>query len=149
MYKLFEVVEMAKHIVLVIEICAGGDLLNYVRKRRRLKEDSAKFIFKQIIDGLAHIHSKGVLHRDIKLDNILLDGHGRVKIADFGVSRIVKSTQEEMTEQCGTPAYIAPELLRDQGYWGFGADIWSCGVVLYAMLYGTVPFKANSMTELH
>ena len=85
---------MKKHIVLVIEICAGGDLLSYVRKWWWLDEGVAKYIFKQVIDGLAHIHSKGVLHRDIKLDNILLDGHGKVKIADFGVSWIVSSTQE-------------------------------------------------------
>ena len=70
-----------------MELCAGGDLLNYVRKRRRLKEPLAQKIFKQIIDGLNYIHSKRIAHRDIKLDNILLDGKGNVKIADFGVSR--------------------------------------------------------------
>jgi serine/threonine protein kinase len=63
-----------------MELCAGGDLLNYVRKRRKLKEDKAKFIFKQIVEGLAHIHHKSILHRDIKLDNILFDGKGRVKV---------------------------------------------------------------------
>ena len=136
---------MSKHLVYVMEICAGGDLLNYVRKRRRLKESYAKLIFKQLVEGLAHIHSKNILHWDIKLDNILLDGHGKIKIADFGVSRFVRSPNEKMTEQCGTPAYIAPEILRDKGYYGFQADIWSAGVVLYAMLYGNVPFKGNSM----
>jgi 5'-AMP-activated protein kinase catalytic alpha subunit len=81
------------------------------------------------------------------LDNILLDSEGEVKICDFGVSKIVKKG-EIMTEQCGTPAYIAPEILKDKGYTGFQVDIWSSGVVLYAMLYGTVPFKANNMSEL-
>ncbi len=104
---------------MILELCAGGDLLNYVRKRRRLKEDYAKYIFLQIVEGLMHIHQKGVLHRDIKLDNILLDGKGTVKIADFGVSRIVRSRFDKMNEQCGTPAYIAPEILRNQGYYGF------------------------------
>ena len=118
------------------------------RKRRKLKEDIAKFLFKQIIEGLGYIHSKSILHRDIKLDNILLDGLGRVKIADFGVSKLVQRG-EVMREQCGTPAYIAPEIIRDQGYTGFKADLWSAGVVLFAMLYGTVPFKANNMQELH
>jgi 5'-AMP-activated protein kinase catalytic alpha subunit len=88
------------------------------------------------------------LHRDIKLDNILLDGNGNVKIADFGVSKLVKPG-DTMHEQSGTPAYIAPEILREQGYKGFKADIWSAGVVLYAMLCGTVPFKASNMKELH
>lgn len=96
--KLFETFEMKKHIVFVMEICAGGDLLNYVWKWRKLKEDIAKFIFKQIIEGIQHIHSMNVIHWDIKLDNILLDGHGNIKIADFGVSRVVKSREEKMVE---------------------------------------------------
>jgi 5'-AMP-activated protein kinase catalytic alpha subunit len=85
--KIYETIESEQHIVIVMEICAGGDLLNYVRKRRRLKEPVAKKIFKQILDGLCYIHSKSIAHRDIKLDNILLDGRGNVKIGDFGVSK--------------------------------------------------------------
>jgi serine/threonine protein kinase len=146
--KLFETFETGRHILLVMELCAGGDLLNYVRKRKKLDEDIAKYLFKQIIEGLGYLHSKSILHRDIKLDNILLDGKGQVKIADFGVSKLVKPN-EIMREQCGTPAYIAPEIIKDQGYTGFKADLWSAGVVLYAMLYGTVPFKANNMPDLH
>ena len=145
--RLYEYFETDKYLLFVIEVCAGGDLLNYVRRRRRLKEDLAKCLFKQIIEALSYCHSKSILHRDIKLDNILLDANGRVKICDFGVGKIVKKG-EKMTEQCGTPAYIAPEILRDQGYHGFAVDIWSAGVVLFAMLYGTVPFKAPNMTEL-
>lgn len=146
--KLYETFETKRHIILCMELCAGGDLLNYVRKRRKLDESVAKVLFKQIITGIGYIHSKSILHRDIKLDNILLDGKGTVKIADFGVSKLVKKG-EVMHEQCGTPAYIAPEIIRDKGYEGFKADIWSAGVVLFAMLYGTVPFKANNMTDLH
>ena len=145
--RLYEYFETQKHILFVIEICAGGDLLNYVRKRRQLKEDVAKSVFKQLVNGIAYCHSKSILHRDIKLDNILLSAHGEVKICDFGVSKVVKRG-EIMTEQCGTPAYIAPEILADRGYEGFAVDIWSAGVVLYAMLYGVVPFRANNMSEL-
>ena len=104
-------------------------------------------MFKQLVNGIAYCHSKSILHRDIKLDNILLSAHGEVKICDFGVSKVVKRG-EIMTEQCGTPAYIAPEILADRGYEGFAVDIWSAGVVLYAMLYGVVPFRANNMSEL-
>jgi len=148
--RLYDSFETSKHICFVMELCAGGDLLTYVRKRRKLKEDSAKYFFKQLIEGLAYIHnSRLICHRDIKLDNILLDADGKVKIGDFGVSKQVKSETEKMTEQCGTPAYIAPEILKDRGYEGFKVDIWSAGVCLYAMLLGTVPFKANSMRELH
>jgi serine/threonine protein kinase len=145
--RLYEYFETEKHILFVIELSAGGDLLNYVRKRRQLKEDVAKSVFKQLIEGLRYCHSKSILHRDIKLDNILLSVDGEIKICDFGVSKLVRRG-EKMTEQCGTPAYIAPEILLDKGYEGFMADIWSAGVVLYAMLYGTVPFKANNMSEL-
>jgi serine/threonine protein kinase len=96
--KIYETIETEKHIIIVMELCAGGDLLNYVRKRRRLKEPYAKVIFKQIIDGLCYIHSKYIAHRDIKLDNILLDGKGNVKIADFGVSKQCQKGQLRMTE---------------------------------------------------
>lgn len=85
--KIYETIETAKHLIIIMELCAGGDLLSYVRKRRRLKEPFAKNIFKQIIDGLRYIHENLVCHRDIKLDNILLDTKGTIKIADFGVSK--------------------------------------------------------------
>ena len=133
--KLFEYFQTQRHVLIVIELSTGGDLLSYVRKRRQLKEDIAKSLFKQIIEALRYCHSKRILHRDIKLDNILLTLEGDVKICDFGVSKIVRPG-EKMTEQCGTPAYIAPEILLDRGYEGFAVDIWSAGVVLFAMLYG-------------
>lgn len=88
--QLFETFESDKHVFFAMELCAGGDLLNYVRKRRKLKERYAKVIFKQIITGLGYIHSRRIVHWDIKLDNILLDGKGKVKIGDFGVSKLVK-----------------------------------------------------------
>lgn len=140
--RLYESFEIDSHIVYVMEVCGGGDLLTFVRRRRKLNEDQAKFIFRQIINGLKYVHSKGVLHRDIKLDNILLTSEGDVKICDFGVSKIVQNKNLVMEDQCGTPAYIAPEVFSGKGYKGFQSDIWSAGVVLYAMLLGTVPFKA-------
>jgi len=88
--KLYETFETNHHIILCMELCAGGDLLNYVRKRKKLDEPISKVLFKQIILGIGYIHTKNILHRDIKLDNILLDGKGNVKIADFGVSKLVK-----------------------------------------------------------
>jgi NUAK family SNF1-like kinase len=146
--KLLETFEIEKHHLIVMELCPGGDLLNYVRKRRKLNEKYAKFVFKQIMEGMAYLHQNGVVHRDIKLDNILLDGHGNIKIADFGVSRKVIDN-EILFEQCGTPAYIAPEIVRELGYKGYPVDMWSSGVCLYAMLYGNVPFKANQMGDLN
>jgi len=146
--RLLEVFESPKHLLMVMEYAGGGDLLQYVKKRKRLSEEEARRIFKQIVYGLAHCHCRSVLHRDIKLDNILLDKEGDIKICDFGVSRVIKKSQR-ITEQCGTPAYIAPEIISDKGYSGFGADVWSLGILLYAMVCGTVPFKGQNMKELH
>lgn len=90
--RLYESFETQQHIVFVMEVCGGGELLTYVRRRRRLKEDVASFIFAQIITGLEYCHEKNVLHRDVKLDNILLTSQGDIKICDFGVSKHVKPT---------------------------------------------------------
>eukprot|EP00826_Nyctotherus_ovalis_P063961 TRINITY_DN9376_c0_g6_i2.p1 TRINITY_DN9376_c0_g6~~TRINITY_DN9376_c0_g6_i2.p1 ORF type:complete len:698 (-),score=145.22 TRINITY_DN9376_c0_g6_i2:236-2329(-) len=146
--RLYESFETEQHMVIVMELCAGGDLLSFIRNRKKLKEDVARLAFKSLIMGLNHCHSKGVLHRDIKPDNILINGEGILKIADFGVATHVKQGTR-MLERCGTPAYTAPEVLKGKGYQGFAVDLWSAGVVLYAMLYGTVPFKANNIKDLH
>lgn len=95
--RLYESFETQQHIVFVMEVCGGGDLLTYVRRRRKLKEETARFLFRQIVTGIAYCHTKCVLHRDIKLDNILLTSRGDVKICDFGVSQLVKPG-EKMTE---------------------------------------------------
>ena len=146
--KVFETYETKKHYCIVMEYICAGDLLSYIKKRGKLTEQIAKFIFKQIVLALQYIHSHNIVHRDIKLDNILIDLDNNIKICDFGVSKIIKNN-EPMIEQCGTPAYIAPEILLNKGYNGFGVDIWSSGVVLYAMLSGTVPFKGNNIKDLH
>ena len=104
----------------------GGDLLSILRKRKKLNENTSKLIFRQIIESLSYIHSQNIVHRDIKLDNILLDISNKIKICDFGISKITKKN-EILYEQCGTPAYIAPEILKDIGYEGFNVDYWSAG----------------------
>ena len=146
--KIFETYETKKHICIVMEYICAGDLLNYIKKRSKLQEPVAKFIFKQIILALKFIHENNIIHRDIKLDNILIDLDNNIKICDFGVSKIINKG-DVMLEQCGTPAYIAPEILLNKGYEGFGVDIWSAGIVLYAMLSGSVPFKGSNIKELH
>ena len=124
-----------------------GDLLSFIRKRNKLNEQIAKMIFKQIIEGLKYIHKKNIIHRDIKLDNILIDTTNTVKICDFGVSRKI-SKGEKIYERCGTPAYIAPEIYKKMGYTGFQSDVWSAGITLYYILSGNLPFKGNNIHEL-
>lgn len=146
--RLLEVFESTNHLLIVMEYAGGGDLLQYVKKHKKLKEEEAKGLFRQIVYGLGHIHSRSVIHRDIKLDNILLDSDHGVKICDFGVSKIMDKVLI-IKEQCGTPAYISPEIISEKGYKGFFADYWSLGVLLYALLYGHVPFKADNMEDLN
>lgn len=93
MIRLFEVFETPKHVLLVMEYAGGGDLLQFVKQRKYLDELMTKNIFKQIVHGLAHCHCRSVLHRDIKLDNILMDSDGGIKICDFGVSRLITKNQ--------------------------------------------------------
>jgi len=131
-----------------MEYISCGDLLTFVRKRTKLSEKIAKFIFRQIIEALQYIHSKNIIHRDIKLDNILIDLNNTIKLCDFGVSKQIKN-KEVIFDQCGTPAYIAPEILRNEGFQGYSADIWSAGIVLYAMVQGRVPFFTKEVQDLY
>ena len=105
-----------------MEFASNGDLLEYVKKAKYLSESEAKKIFKQIVYAMGHIHSRSVLHRDIKLDNILLDKDFNVKICDFGVSKIIEK-DVYIRERCGTPAYIAPEIISDIVFFFIKKDI--------------------------
>ena len=145
--KIYDTFQTETHILIVMEfICA--DLLGFIRKREKLSEKISKIIFIQIIQGLKYMHKFNIVHRDIKLDNLLLDLSNTIKICDFGVSKVLKSPDEIMYDQCGTPAYIAPEVFGSSGYKGFSCDIWSLGVTLYYMLKGEQPFKGKNLEEL-
>jgi serine/threonine-protein kinase SIK2 len=147
--KILEVFENNENFLIVMEYMQGGDLLNYLKLHGKMSEDQCKKIFYQVVLGVQAVHKHGILHRDIKLDNILLDkSMNHIKICDFGVSKLVHKG-EIITDQCGTPAYLAPEIVLDKGYEGFWSDIWSLGVLLYCMVCGTVPFKANNLQDLH
>lgn len=146
--KILEVFDSEKNVLIVLEY-AGIDLLNFVKSKGKLSELEAKNIFIQIVKGAIDIHKAGVLHRDFKLENILIDPLSHtIKICDFGVSREIDS-QEIIFDQCGTPAYIAPEVIKGEGYSGFSVDVWSLGVVLYAMVCGKIPFAASTLEDLH
>ena len=142
--KILETFEDQKYFLIVMEYINGGNLFSFIKKRRKLSEKISKFLFKQIILGIKHIHSKNIVHRDIKLENVLIDLNNRVKICDFGISVTLKSENELLYDQCGTPMYMAPEIIlcsKKNGYKGFPVDIWSSGIALYIMLSGTLPFN--------
>ena len=145
--KILDTFETEKYIFIIMENIAGGDLLSFVKKRTKLNEKMSKYIFKQLLEAIKYIHSKNIVHRDIKLDNVLIDLNNNIKLCDFGVGKMVHEN-EVLLDQCGTPAYIAPEILANKGYDGFSVDVWSSGVVLYTMLSGMVPFKANNLNDL-
>lgn len=147
--RILEVFETEQNFLIVMEYMSGGDLLKYLKTNGKFSEEKCKKLFYQIVLGVNTIHKHGILHRDIKLDNIILDKTLKtVKICDFGVSKLVHKG-EIIMDQCGTPAYLAPEIVLDKGYEGYWSDIWSLGVLLYCMICGTVPFKANTLQELH
>lgn len=136
-----EVLLTPTHLAIVMEYAAGGELFERICRAGRCVEDEARFFFQQLIAGVSYCHSMHICHRDLKLENTLLDGSlaPRVKICDFGYSKSsVFHSQPKST--VGTPAYVAPEVLTRKAYDGKISDVWSCGVTLYVMLVGTYPF---------
>ncbi|XP_057770131.1 LOW QUALITY PROTEIN: serine/threonine-protein kinase SAPK7-like [Salvia miltiorrhiza] len=137
-----EVVVTPTHLAIVMEYAAGGELFDRICSAGRFSEDEARYFFQQLISGVSFCHSMQICHRDLKLENTLLDGSPapRLKICDFGYSKSsVLHSRPKST--VGTPAYIAPEVLSRREYDGKMADVWSCGVTLYVMLVGAYPFE--------
>ncbi|KAK9706801.1 hypothetical protein RND81_07G152100 [Saponaria officinalis] len=148
--QLYEVMASKTKIYFVMEYVKGGELFNKVSKGR-LKEDEARKYFQQLISAIDFCHSRGVYHRDLKPENLLLDEYGDLKISDFGLSALHDSKGQDglLHTTCGTPAYVAPEVINKRGYDGAKADIWSCGVVLYVLLAGFLPFHDTNLMELY
>ena len=146
--KLFEVFEDSNFVYLVFEYLENGDLVKYFKNNPLFDEPEQKFFFKQIAKGVEYLHDNQILHRDIKLDNILLDRKMNPKICDFGISSVQESNKK-IYDTGGTPAYLAPEVIKAEGEVGPKSDIWSLGVLLYLLTFGVVPFKANDMQVLY
>ncbi|KAK4359585.1 hypothetical protein RND71_021814 [Anisodus tanguticus] len=148
--QLYEVMATKKKIYCVMEYVKGGELFNKVAKGK-LKEDVARKCFQQLISAVDLCHSRGVYHRDLKPENLLLDENGNLKISDFGLSAFAESKRQDglLHTTCGTPAYVAPEVINRRGYDGAKADIWSCGVILYVLLAGYLPFLDSNLMEMY
>ncbi|EIM83718.1 Pkinase-domain-containing protein [Stereum hirsutum FP-91666 SS1] len=137
--QLYEIIATESSIWLVTELCSGGELFDYLAEKGRLTEDEARIIFGQLCLAVNYIHDKGIVHRDLKLENVLLDERCRVKLGDFGFTREFDKGAY-METFCGTTGYASPEMLEGKKYLGPEVDVWSLGVILYCLLTGTLPF---------
>uniref|UniRef100_A0A0A9H7D0 non-specific serine/threonine protein kinase n=1 Tax=Arundo donax TaxID=35708 RepID=A0A0A9H7D0_ARUDO len=148
--QLYEVMATKTKIYFVLEYVKGGELFNKVQ-RGRLKEDVARKYFQQLISAIDFCHSRGVYHRDLKLENLLLDENRNLKISDFGLSALPECKRQDglLHTSCGTPAYVAPEVINRKGYDGAKADIWACGVILYVLLAGYLPFQEKNLMDMY
>jgi len=145
--RLYEVIRTQSDIFVVMEYVARGELFDYIVTNGRLTEAEARKYFQQIICGIEYIHYKGIVHRDLKPENLLLDDDGNLRIADFGLSNKMKDGFFLKTS-CGSPNYAAPEVICDELYFGPEVDVWSCGVILYALLCGSLPFDDENIPNL-
>eukprot|EP01135_Chromosphaera_perkinsii_P007374 Nk52_evm22s805 gene=Nk52_evmTU22s805 len=146
--KLYQVIQTEGEIYIIMQYAEGGEMIDHIASKKTLGEDEARIFFRQIVSAMDHCHKSGVIHRDLKLENILLDDSKHILITDFGLGRTFK-WENLCGTFCGTPLYAAPELVSGVKYVGPPADIWAMGVVLYAMIYGKPPFQAESMTKLY
>lgn len=125
-----------------------GDLFDFINSNGRLTERRAMFIFRQIMSAMQYCHSFNICHRDLKPENILLNSTNQVKIADFGMAALHQTESHHLQTACGSPHYAAPELLKNRAYRGDRADVWSLGVILYAILAASLPFDDPDVRQL-
>ncbi|CAL9069551.1 CBL-interacting protein kinase 1-like [Musa acuminata AAA Group] len=148
--RLHEVSASKTKIYMVLEYVNGGELFDKIASKGKLSEGEGRKLFQQLIDGVSHCHDKGVYHRDLKPENVLVDAKGNIKISDFGLSALPQHLGNDglLHTTCGSPNYIAPEVLCNRGYDGARSDIWSCGVILYVILTGCLPFDDRNFAVL-
>lgn len=145
--RLYEVIDTPTDIFLVNEYVSGGELFDYIVSKGRLSADEARNFFHQIISGVEYCHFQKIVHRDLKPENLLLDSNLNIKIADFGLSNLMRDG-DFLRTSCGSPNYAAPEVISGHLYAGPEVDVWSCGVILYALLCGSLPFDDESIPNL-
>ncbi|XP_017844167.1 serine/threonine-protein kinase BRSK2 isoform X2 [Drosophila busckii] len=144
---LSDVYENKKYLYLILEHVSGGELFDYLVKKGRLTPKEARKFFRQIISALDFCHSHSICHRDLKPENLLLDEKNNIKIADFGMASL-QPAGSMLETSCGSPHYACPEVIRGEKYDGRKADVWSCGVILYALLVGALPFDDDNLRQL-
>ncbi|TXG61021.1 hypothetical protein EZV62_012384 [Acer yangbiense] len=146
--RIHEVIGTKTKIYIVMEYVSGGQLSDKLSYVNKMSEQEARQLFQQLIDAVEYCHNRGVYHRDLKPENLLLDAKGNLKVSDFGLSALRKPG-DMLTTACGSPCYVAPELLANKGYDGAAADVWSCGVILFEQLAGHLPFDDRNLMVLY
>ncbi|EAR97756.2 Serine/Threonine kinase domain protein (macronuclear) [Tetrahymena thermophila SB210] len=144
--KMIKSFEDSENLYLVMEYCEGGDLFHYLKHHKKLSETEAKRITYKLAEGLKYLHDKSIIHRDLKLGNVLLSSDHQVKICDFGLAVRLNGNEQEKNTICGTPNYISPEILNKQPY-GMKIDCWSFGCILYALIVGHPPFQGQDIVQ--
>ncbi|XP_011085229.1 CBL-interacting serine/threonine-protein kinase 23 [Sesamum indicum] len=149
--RMYEVMASKTKIYIVMEFVTGGELFDKIATKGRLKEDEARKYFQQLINAVDYCHSRGVYHRDLKPENLLLDANEVLKVSDFGLSALPQQVREDglLHTTCGTPNYVAPEVINNKGYDGAKADLWSCGVILFVLMAGFLPFEESNLMALY
>jgi len=146
--QLYEIIETPRQLYLIMEYCSGGELFDHIVASGRVREREACRFFHQILAGVEQIHRTNVVHRDLKPENLLLDDHRNIKIVDFGLSNTFQDGQLLKTA-CGSPCYAAPEMIAGQRYVPSRCDLWSCGVILFALVCGYLPFEDQNTAALY
>ena len=144
--KLHDVIYTDDYTFMIMELAEGGDLLDFINSRKYLSEKTARILFSDLVSGISQCHLMKIVHRDLKCENLLLDSQQRLKISDFGFARPHEG--KKLETYCGSRAYAPPEIIMGEPYNGEMADIWSMGVILYAMVAGRLPFKDSDAASL-
>ena len=146
--QLYDIIDTPKKLYLIMEYAPGGELFDHIVASKKLKERDACRFFQQIISGIEYLHKVNIVHRDLKPENLLLDHEKNIKLVDFGLSNLYKNS-ELLKTACGSPCYAAPEMIAGKRYIPLGVDIWSSGVILYAMVCGYLPFEDPNTSKLY
>lgn len=146
-----ECFEDDENVYMILELCPRGSLMDMLKRRKRFTEPEVRFFLLQLLGSLKYMHGKNVIHRDLKLGNIFLDKEMNIKVGDFGLAALLVDENERKMTICGTPNYIAPEVLwgQKEGGHSFEVDLWGVGIIIYAMLVGKPPFASQDIESVY